>query len=100
MDFEEKKSKLEGILLGMGSVLVAYSGGIDSALLSYMARQVLGDCMLAVTAQSPSVAHVELEHAVDFARRFGIPHRLVATREMENPSYAHNPVNRCFYCKE
>ena len=100
MDLEGKKLQLEGILRGMDSVLVAYSGGIYSALLSYMAHRVLGGRMLAVTAQSPSVARAELEQAVDFARRFGIPHRLVPTREVENPDYARNPVNRCFYCKE
>ena len=100
MELTEKQSQLESILSGMGSVLVAYSGGIDSALVAYFAHRLLGDRMLALTARSPSLAESELKHAIEFARIHGIPHRVIDTREVEDPRYAANPANRCFFCKD
>ena len=95
-----KQTELESILAGMGSLLVAYSGGVDSALVAYVASRVLPHRMLAITAQSPSMAESELNHAVEFAARYGIPHRIVRTAELEDPRYAANPANRCFFCKD
>jgi uncharacterized protein len=96
----QKQSTLEKILSEMGSVLVAYSGGIDSALVAFFAHRILGNRMLAVTAQSDSVAHSEMEHAIRFAGTHGIPHRVIQTEEVADPRYAANPVNRCFFCKD
>ena len=84
----------------LGSVLVAYSGGVDSAYLAWAARQALGDGMLAVTADSPSMARVQLHEAVAFAQEHAIPHRIIATSEFENPDYVRNDLNRCFFCKD
>jgi uncharacterized protein len=100
MELSQKQSALEKILSEMGSVLVTYSGGIDSALVAFFAHRILGNRMLAVTAQSASVASSELEHAIRFARTHGIPHSVIQTEEVENPRYAANPVNRCFFCKD
>ena len=83
----------------MGRVLVAYSGGVDSAMLAVAAHRVLGDNAVAVTADSESYARGELETAAAIARQFGIEHRVVRTRELDNPDYASNPTNRCYYCK-
>lgn len=100
MDVSEKEKKLEGILLGMGRVLVAYSGGVDSAYLAYKAHAVLGDRALAVTAESPSVPSQQRRMALDVARQFGFPHEIIHTQEMENPEYRDNPPNRCYFCKD
>lgn len=100
MDLLQERLSLEKLLEEMGSVLVAYSGGIDSALVAYVAHGVLGDRMLAVTAQSASLAEAELAHAVAFAGRHNIPHRIVHTAELDDPRYAANPANRCFFCKD
>jgi uncharacterized protein len=84
----------------LGSVVVAFSGGVDSAVVLAAAVRELGDRALAVTAASPSVAQGELELAVALARGLGAAHVVVETREFEDPRYRANPVNRCFYCKE
>jgi uncharacterized protein len=91
---------LRQLLGSYESCLVAYSGGVDSAFLAYMAAEVLGMRALAVIADSPSLPRRELDEAVELATRFGIPLRVVRTAEFENPEYLANPVNRCYFCKQ
>ncbi|MGA2569884.1 MAG: ATP-dependent sacrificial sulfur transferase LarE [Terracidiphilus sp.] len=91
---------LETRLAGLGSLMVAYSGGVDSAFLAATAQRVLGARMLAVLADSPSLARRDLEQAVAFAQSLGMPLEVVATEELDNPEYARNDANRCFHCKD
>jgi uncharacterized protein len=90
---------LNGLLRAYGSCLVAYSGGVDSAFLAVAAHRVLGDRMLAVIADSPSLPRRELAEAEALARRCGFPLRVVRTAEFDDPAYLANPANRCFHCK-
>ena len=94
-----KLEQLQNLLRSYGSCLVAYSGGVDSAFLAYVAHQVLGEKSLAVLADSPSLPRRELEEAVAVARQFSIPLRVVETEEFDNPDYLANPNNRCYFCK-
>jgi pyridinium-3,5-biscarboxylic acid mononucleotide sulfurtransferase len=96
----EKLAVLEHSLKQLGRLLVAYSGGVDSAYLAATAHRVLGDGMLAVLADSASLARRDLEQARAFASSLGMPLRVVATQELENPAYARNDANRCFHCKD
>ena len=96
---DEKLNRLRDILRGYESCLVAYSGGVDSVLLAHVAHEVLGDQMLAVIADSPSLPRRELAEAREIAEAQGFPLRIVHTREFANPDYTENPVNRCYYCK-
>lgn len=98
-ELEGKRAALESLLRGMGSVLVAYSGGVDSACLAVFAHRVLGERALAVTADSESLAAEQRELALGVARRFGFRHRLVRTAELANPLYARNGADRCYHCK-
>ncbi len=96
---EQKLERLKNLLAEMKQALIAYSGGVDSALVAKIAYDVLGDRALAITAVSPSLLPEELEAAKLQAAYIGINHELVETKEMENPNYTSNPVNRCYFCK-
>ena len=95
-----KMQLLRESLAGCGRLLVAYSGGIDSAFLAWIAHEVLSDRMLAVIADSPSLARTQLEDALSFARETAIPVKVIETQELENPEYARNDSMRCFHCKD
>ena len=100
MSLEEKRALLEGRLQGLGRLLVAYSGGVDSAYLAWAARQAMGKEMLAVIADSPSLARSQLQDAVEFAREQDIPLEIISTAETEKPEYRRNDAQRCFFCKD
>jgi uncharacterized protein len=96
---QEKYQQLQAIFKEMDRTLIAYSGGVDSALIAKVAQDVLGDRVLAITAISPSLLPEELVEAEKQAASMGISHEIVETQEMENPNYTSNPINRCYFCK-
>ncbi|MDE3198711.1 MAG: ATP-dependent sacrificial sulfur transferase LarE [Acidobacteriota bacterium] len=95
-----KQERLVGLLRDMRHVIVAYSGGTDSAYLAWAAHRALGANAVAITADSASIPASHKRDAEEFARRFGIRHEYVATHEFENPDYVKNDANRCFHCKD
>jgi uncharacterized protein len=95
-----KQALLDDHLRSLGRTLIAYSGGVDSAFLAWTARQVLGGNMLAVIADSPSLARTQLADAIAFAHEREIPLEIVATCELDRPAYARNDASRCFHCKD
>jgi uncharacterized protein len=96
---EAKLEVMSGQLRGLGSVLVAYSGGVDSSLVLELAHQVLGEGCLGVIASSPSLPQAELEEALELARQRGIQVRVLTTAEVDRPDYAANTPDRCYFCK-
>ena len=95
----DKERALRDRLSSLGSVVVAYSGGVDSAYLALIAHDTLGDRALAVTADSPSYPRRHRQMAIQIAERFGLQHEIIRTDELEQPEYRANPANRCYYCK-
>lgn len=96
---DAREQELDRVLAGLGSVVVAFSGGVDSAYLAVRAHQVLGAGALAVTAVSPSLAAAQRDQAEDVARRFGLAHLFVETSEVDDPRYVANDASRCYWCK-
>ncbi len=94
-----KERALCHALASLGSVVVAYSGGVDSAYLAYVANRTLGERALAVTADSPSYPERHRRLAIQIARDFGLRHEIIHTGELDRPEYRANPANRCYYCK-
>jgi uncharacterized protein len=95
----DKELALRETLSSLGAVIVAYSGGVDSAYLAWVANDTLGDRSLAITADSPSYPEHHRRMACQIAESFGIRHEIIRTGELERPEYRANPANRCYYCK-
>jgi len=100
MDSDEKLEKLISILKGYGSLLVAFSGGVDSTFLLKVAVDTLGDRVVAFTEASPLHQSWELAEARELAEQFGVRHIIIEADELEDPDFAANPVNRCYLCKK
>jgi uncharacterized protein len=100
VNLASKRQLLEELLRASGRVLVAYSGGVDSAYLAWAAHQQLGSNMLAIIADSPSLARTQLADAVAFAHEEQIPLEVISTSELDRPEYARNDGQRCFHCKD
>jgi pyridinium-3,5-biscarboxylic acid mononucleotide sulfurtransferase len=96
---EDKHRALRRLLDGIPSLIIAYSGGVDSAFLAHTASEVLGSRALCVTADSASYPDRHRRMALDLAERFGFHHEIIHTGELERPEYRANPANRCYYCK-
>ena len=100
LNIDSKLTSLEAHLRALGRTLVAYSGGVDSAYLAWAAHELLGNNMLAIIADSPSLARTQLADAIAFAREQSIPMEVVSTSELDRPEYVRNDAQRCFFCKD
>jgi len=100
MDLASKHASLEAEIRELGRTLIAYSGGVDSAFLAWTAHRVLGADMLAVIADSPSLARSNLDDAITFAREQAIPLEVIQTAELDRAEYVRNDASRCFHCKD
>ena len=100
INLEQKRAALEQNLHALGRTLIAYSGGTDSAFLAWAAHQALGANMLALIADSPSLARFQLSDAIAFANEHSIPLDVLGTNEFDRPDYVRNDVRRCFHCKD
>ncbi|MCP4399612.1 MAG: ATP-dependent sacrificial sulfur transferase LarE [bacterium] len=97
---EQKFIRFKEILTDMESVLVAYSGGVDSTFVLKVAKDMLGDKVIAVTELSPVYPSEETEQAEVLARQMEVPHQFFSTEELSNPDFVNNPENRCYWCKK
>ena len=98
-DLATKYATLKSNIENLGRVIVAFSGGVDSSLVAYVAAEALGDDALAVTSGSKSLKRSDLKLAGELAEKWGMRHRIIVTDEVLKPEYRANPVNRCFHCK-
>ncbi|MEA2204351.1 MAG: pyridinium-3,5-biscarboxylic acid mononucleotide sulfurtransferase [Blastocatellia bacterium] len=98
-EIELKERRLRDLFQELGSVLVAFSGGVDSSYVAYIATSVLGANALCVTGRSPSLARNDLDDLVALAGEFGFHHRIIQTNELDNPEYQANSSRRCYFCK-
>jgi uncharacterized protein len=99
MTLQDKESRLVEILQGLKSVVVGFSGGVDSTYLAHMANKVLGKQALCVTAISASVPSLQLRDTIEIVKQFGLNHRIIDSGEIENPEYLQNSPDRCYFCK-
>jgi len=96
---DDRAARLESLLASFDSLIIAFSGGVDSAYLAYAATRVLGPSALCITADSPSYPDHHRQLALRLAREFALRHEIIRTAELERTEYRANPVNRCYYCK-
>lgn len=100
MSINDKMRSIENAMTQRTSVLIAYSGGVDSSVLAALAHRALGDMAIAVTADSQTLSPGELEGAKAVAKEIGITHKIISYDELGEPGFANNPVDRCYYCKK
>lgn len=100
MLLDEKLELLKDIIRKKGSAAVAFSGGVDSTFLIKVAKEVLGDKLIAVTATSSTYPERELNEAIKYAKDFGVKHIIISSEELDIEGFASNPKNRCYYCKK